>query len=679
MRGLLLLLSTLIVGWAALGDEPISTIDLPSSSVVPRIHWSFESPKRSRIPNHGQSLRGRNPIDHFIQSRLEQLGISSSGLAEPKVLLRRLSFDLRGLPPSLEDLSLLDSEPVGSAYVRLVDRWIASPTFGEHMAQEWLDAARYADTAGHAADAPRAMWLYRDWVIDALNRNMPFDQFTIEQLAGDMIPDATKDQRIATGFHRNSMQALGNNPRKEEYRVKGIVDRLETTGRVWLGLTVACAECHDHKYDPISTEEYYQLFAIFNNVPHLGEKFNVHGPRLEILGRSEQVELDRYEGLILDKRRIIRSTTEELPSSGQEGLIGKLKKEIADAEEAKKTIHQRALVAQVMEELPEPRNTFIHVRGNFENPGKQVYPELPSFLPSLPDGEEVNRLSFARWLVEAQNPLTARVMVNRIWAHYFGQGLVTTVDDFGTQGSAPSHPELLDWLALEFVESGWDMKWVHRLIVTSETYQQSSRLRPELIELDPDNVWLARGPRLRLSAEQIRDNALLLSGLMTARLGGPSVFPFQPAGVGEFRDATAGTWVASVGEGRYRRSLYTFWQRMSPYPGLTILDATSRERSCVRRTLTNTPLQALLLLNDPVYVEMADALALRVMASDLDFESRLKFGFQLVLSRKPDREEVERFADLDRELKQMGKLEERARWRSISQVLLNLDESITKE
>jgi hypothetical protein len=642
-------------------------------------HWAFQSPLRPELPMTANPEWASNPIDRFVLDGLERSGVLVASKADTRTRLRRLSFDLRGLPPSPEELLSSRTEWSRAAYDRVVDRWLASPAFGEHMAQEWLDAARYADTAGHAADAPRMNWLYRDWVIDALNQNMPFDQFTIEQLAGDMIPGATRNQKIATGFHRNSMQALGNNPRKEEFRVKGIVDRIETTGRVWLGLTVACAECHDHKFDPISTEEYYRIFAVFNNVPHLGEKFQVHGPRLEIRSEEDQKAWDRHESLILEKRGDLRSLTEAEASERKTAEIEQLKKEIKETESAKKTITKRTLIAQVMEELPEPRKTFVHIRGNFESPGKQVDPGLPAFLSAIPEGEAVNRLSFARWLVDGRNPLTARVMVNRIWTHYFGQGLVTTEDDFGSQGEPPSHPDLLDWLAVEFVESGWDMKALHRLIVTSATYQQSSRRRPELEERDPENRWLARGSRLRLSAEQIRDNALMLSGLMTDRIGGPSVFPLQPAGVGEFRDATAGTWVTSEGVGRYRRSLYTFWQRTSPYPGLTILDAPSRERSCVRRTPTNTPLQALLLLNDPVYVEMADMLAERVMGSVGDFEARLEYGFQLVLGREPDAEERRQFAAFDGELGRAGKSDEQDRWRSIAQVLLNLDETITKE
>jgi len=488
-----------------------------------------------------------------------------------------------------------------------------------------------------------------------------------------MIPGATQAQKIATGFHRNSMQALGNNPRKEESRVKGIVDRLDTTGRVWLGLTLACAECHDHKYDPVSTQEYYRIFAIFNNVPHYGEAFQIHGPRIEVLPEWEQDEWDRYETVIARARHALKGIEKEQPDAKD------LLRRVEEARQAQAEVKSRAVTAQVMDELPEPRTAFIHVRGNFENRGEPVTPGTPSFLPRIPAGQPVNRLTFAKWLVDGRNPLPARVTVNRFWAHYFGRGLVATTDDFGVRGAAPSHPQLLDWLAVELVKSGWDMKALHRLIVTSATYRQASRLRPELSRRDPSNRLLARGPRLRLPAEQVRDNALAVSGLLAPRMGGPSVFPLQPTGVGEFRDSTAGKWETSEGEDRYRRSLYTFWQRMSPYPSLTIFDAPSRERSCVRRLPTNTPLQALALLNDPAYFGMAEALARRITAQFAGAESRLKYAFELVLTRVPETEETARFLEFERKQRANGASGDLEVWTSVAQVLLNLDETITKE
>jgi hypothetical protein len=898
-------------------------------------HWAFLKPQNPAPPAVNDESWPANPIDRFILARLNESGLEPSHKAEHQVLIRRLSFDLRGLPPSpAEVVAFLADGRVG-AYEQLVDRWLASPRYGELMAQDWLDAARYADTAGHAADVPRTMWLYRDWVIDALNRNMPFDQFTVEQLAGDMLPKATQTQKIATGFHRNSMQALGSNPRKEEFRIKGIVDRLDTTGRVWLGLSLACAECHDHKHDPVSTREYYQIFSIFNNVPHYGEKFEVHGPRLDVLPEKERRQRDQYEKIIGETKEALNSMDDShiaqrqikwefnpvsfyeqphqlrfqgainedpwddlaleqehsvkdspwddgnslelsesrgaihvrekisfdsgltvsiwikthspladlvskfdwkagqrsfvfgiggqshnsdyrpghlyawissksatfegielmgsqpvndgrwhhvaltfrpgkeaslfvdgerdvkakskgkvpghIASCERELVIGagyqesstpnaffyqgllhdvriysravpdtallggcsnalrqalrkkpdqrnprqqdllkahyqridperkRLLQQIEEAQQSQRNLKANAITAQIMDELPETRDTYIHVRGNFENRGEKVSPGTPAFLPPIRPGKPINRLSFAQWLVDDRNPLTARVTVNRLWAHYFGQGLVSTLDDFGTQAAVPSHPKLLDWLAVEFVESGWDMKAMHRLIVKSATYQQSSRRRPDLAERDPGNRLLAQGSRIRLPAEQVRDNALAISGLLASRIGGPSVYPPQPEGVGEYRDATAGKWENSEAEGRFRRSLYTFWQRTSPYPALTIFDAPSRERTCIGRSLTNTPLQALALLNDPAHIEIANALVRRIIDQFEGSESRLDYAFQLVLGRHPEPDEKARFKDFEHMQRKNGANDDLQVWILMVQVLMNLDETITKE
>ena len=632
-------------------------------------HWAFVSPQRPPLPPVNDPDWIANPIDHFVLHQLDAVGVAPSAEAQPHTLMRRLSFDLRGIPPSPSEVANYKKTSQFDAYSRLVDRWMASPHYGERMAQDWLDAARYADTAGHAADVPRTMWLYRDWVIDSINRNQPFDQFTIEQLAGDLIPNATLAQRIATGFHRNSMQALGNNPRKEEFRVKGIVDRLETTGRVWMGVTVGCAECHDHKYDPLSTKEYYQLYAIFNNVPHYGERFKIHGPRIDIYNATDQQQWDQT---------LTQIAAAEEKLKRNKNNAERLQERIAELKHHQQELKARAVTAQVMDELKEPRKTFVHIRGNFENRGDEVFAGTPQFLPPFPDGQPVNRLTFAQWLVAPQNPLTARVIVNRIWAHYFGRGLVATTDDFGVRSAPPSHPQLLDWLAVEFMESGWNTKALHRLIVTSATYRQSSIHRPELRKQDPDNRWLARGPRLRLAAEQLRDSALAVSGLLTEEIGGPSVYPVQPHGVGEYRDATAGKWETSKGAGRHRRSLYTFWQRTSPYPSMLLFDAPSRERSCVRRSTTNTPLQALTLLNDPIYVEMAETLAQRIIQHAPDLDQRIDFAFQTVLSRPPNTVERDRFQNFIQTTSNPTE-DDLTRWKRLSQVLLNLDETITKE
>jgi mono/diheme cytochrome c family protein len=733
-------------------------------------HWAFRPPKRGP----------HNSIDAYIWARLADSPLAPSPPADKRTLIRRLSLDLTGLPPTPEqvDAYLADSAPGATSH--LIDRLLASPHHGERMAQEWLDAARYADTTGYAADKDRSMWLYRDWVIDAFNANMPFDQFTIEQIAGDMLPGATTDQRVATGFHRNSMQALGNNPRKEEFRVKGIVDRLDTTGRVWLGLTLSCAECHDHKYDPITQRDYYQLFAIFNNIPHHGQGFEVHGPRLEVRaparamtipvttrGQTEPADFHGYTSDLSIRARI--KTNDEIANiaskydwqAGQRsyvfGIGGEGEKngkpghlfawisasarswqgvqifgsrpinddqwhEVAVEFEAGEAIRLlvdgevdhdaqilgdipnriaqcsrdlaiacgyrnsvtpndffltgelrelrisgagRPVTAQVMEEMAEPRATHIHVRGNFQNKGEQVQPGLPAVFAS----EAKDRLDLARWLVASENPLTARVIVNRLWQQFFGTGIVRTTEDFGAQGEWPSHPELLDWLALEFIDSGWDLRHVIRLIVNSATYQQQARISPAAREHDPRNRLLSYAPRFRLHAEQIRDSMLVISGQLTPRIGGPSVFPPQPGHIGQFRDRTAGDWRTSEGPDRYRRALYTYSQRMYPYPSLAILDAPSRERSCVRRSRSNTPLQPLVTLNDPVFVEGATAFAARIQSAADEDAARLHFAFQAALARPPTPTEAARY---------LAFLRTPQDWDDIATVLLNLDETLSR-
>lgn len=556
---------------------------LIASAGADEAHWAFTPPVVVPLP--ASTNRAQTPIDAFFDQS------ESSTPASDRQLMRRLSLDLRGLPVSLSEQTAFLEETHPNRVERLADRWLASPHYGERMAQDWLDLARYADTTGHAADQPRTMWLYRDWVIEALNADMPFDQFTIEQLAGDRLPEATESQRIATGFHRNSMQALGNNPRKEEFRVRGVVDRVDVTGQVWLGLSIGCAECHDHTHDPISQKEYYQLLAIFNQTPHYGEKFQVRGPRLTVSRNGTEVE------------------------------------------------------AQVMDDLETPRQTYIHLRGNFEARGEQVSPKLPKLFGGAP----MDRLRFARWLVSEDQPLTARVTVNRAWQQLFGQGLVATANDFGLYGDKPTHPELLDWLALRFMQEGWSMKRLQRDLLSSALYQQ------------------AAPKRVRLSAEVLRDQALAVSGLLNTPLGGPSVFPQQPEGVGEFRDSTAGKWTVSEGGDRYRRSLYTFWQRMSPHPAMTTFDAPSREWCTVTRSQTNTPLQALAMLNDPAMVETQQAFAAKLDA--LPLAVRLSHAFQMALAREPSAAEAKRWSKVP-----PGELSQ-----TLATVLFNLDEFLTRE
>ena len=602
-------------------------------SLVGAEHWGFLSPRKSEPPVVRDSTWVRNGIDRFILARLESKGIAPSPEASRSTLVRRLSLDLIGLPPTPDQALGFVNDDSSQVYSRLVERLLASPHFGERQAQDWFDLARFADTSGYAADRTRNVWPYRDWVIAAFNENMPFDRFSIDQLAGDLLPGATPEQRVASAFHRHAMQAKGNNPRKEEFRIKGIVDRLEATGRTWLGLTLECAECHDHKHDPISQREYYELFAIFNNVPHLGAGYGVHGP------------LMKYTPPAVGLAKA--APTIEVP---------------------------------VMDELPQPRETHLLVRGDFKNKGERVTAGTPKILPPLKakGSEPPNRLDFARWLFSADQPLTARVAVNRIWRHHFGEGLVRTVADFGRYGDRPSHPGLLDWLAVRFVESGWDVKAMHRLIVSSATYRQASRW-PDAELVDPQNRLLAWFPRVRLPAEQIRDGALAAAGQLSSRIGGPSVFPVQPAGLYEERgqDLPGNSnfkWVDSTGEGRFRRSVYTYWKRMMLHPVMATFDAPTRQVCMARRAVTNTPQQALVGLNEPGMHAAAQDLAKRLAKRGSD-AAKVEQAFWICFSRPPDALERAKCLAF---IKQQ-RLAKREEWTALAAVLLNLDERLTRE
>ena len=588
-------------------------------------HWAFVPPQKPALPEiRNPQSAIRNPIDRFIFARLEKEGLSPSPEGERTTLIRRVTLDLTGLPPTVGDVDAFLADASPQAYENVVDRLMATRDYAERRAQDWLDLARYADTRGFADDKQRDIWPFREWVIAAIQRNQPFDQFTIEQLAGDMLPDATTEQRIASAFHRNAPQAKGNTYPVEEYRLKGVVDRVNTTGTVWLGLTVGCAECHDHKFDPISQADYYRLFALFNNIEHSGVAFAQGGPHLKL----------------------------ELPD--------------------KKTVS-----VPVMKERTQPRETFIHVRGNFLTVGEKVSPGLPAFLlgeTAQPD----NRLEFARLLVNGRNPLVARVVVNRFWQGYFGYGLVRTPADFGLQGESPTHPELLDWLAREFVASGWDMKAIHRLIVTSATYRQSARIPPQLATRDPQNRLLACMARVRLPAEQIRDQALALGGLLKSGGSGRSVFPPQPDNYWEDRDLP-GKWTASSGDDLHRKSLYIYWRRMALHPTMELLDAPSRAVCTARRNTANLPTQALVTLNDPIFLEAASAFAKRILSeAPEDNAARLELAFRLGLCRKPDNEERVRFLTFIEEQTKRYADDISAAWTSVATVLMNLDETLNR-
>jgi mono/diheme cytochrome c family protein len=698
-------------------------------------HWSFRPLRLPRLPNVGDSTWVRNPIDYFILARLDQAELKPSPVAEKATLIRRLYLDLIGVVPAPQEVADFVANEQPNAYEQLVERLLSSPAYGERWGRHWLDAARYADSNGYTRDFGREIWKYRDWVIDAINADMPFDQFTVEQFAGDLLPTPTLEQRIATGFHRNTLINEEGGTDQEQFRIDAVADRLATTGEVFLGLTVGCARCHTHKYDPISQREYYQLFAFLNNCDEpaieapsefqvtsgeLARRDEIRGQITELEKKVElqRVELERKQqewektvtpqqrarlpgpvqvafDMAFEKRDAAnKKTIEDHYRQTPEGRKDfPLLDEIAKLREIEPKIPK----TMVMAERPVARHTHIQRRGDFLDLGDEVQPAVLAVLHRLPESiNQPNRLDFARWLVDPSNPLTPRVIANRHWQYFFGHAIVETENDFGTQGSLPTHPELLDWLAVELVQSPWSIKQFHRLIVTSATYRQSSSHRLDIAEFDPNNKLLARQNRLRLEAEIVRDAALSASGLMTNRVGGPSVFPPQPEGVFEFTQDPK-PWPTATTADRYRRGMYTHFWRSSPYPALMVFDAPNGNVSCTRRLRSNTPLQALTLANDVQFVECAQAAAQRVITeSSADPEKQAVYAFQLCMARRPTAAELQRLSGLyQQQLTAFSSKPESAKqligaagtqpsaelasWTAVCRVLLNLDEFITRE
>jgi Protein of unknown function (DUF1553)/Protein of unknown function (DUF1549) len=649
--------------------------------------------------------------------------LSPAPQADPHILLRRLFLDLTGVLPTPEVADRFAADPSIKAYEQLVDDLLTSPRFGEHWARVWLDLARYADTKGFEKDLPRDMWPYRDWVIRAINDDMPYDQFTIEQLAGDLLPEASREQRIATAFHRNTMNNDEGGTDDEEFRVAAVKDRVDTTIQVWMGVTAGCAKCHSHKYDPISHEEYYQLFAIFNQTEDADRYDEAPLMRLETPQQSERLRELRNQIAAL-KTQHEASATEAQPEQTGERATGlgstaasanqdqpktaaqsERAAELAKLGEEQKKLEADVTKLPIMRELDEDkqRASRIHLRGNFLEQGDAVSPGVPSAFGRLAGNVPPDRLALAQWLVSDENPLTARVAVNRIWARFFGTGVVTTEGDFGMQGAPPSHPLLLGWLATEYREThGWSFKKLCKTIVMSATYRQSSTTDEAKLAADPQNRLLSRGPRFRLPAETVRDQALAASGLLSSKMFGLPVMPPQPTGVWK-SIYNALKWQTSEGEDQYRRAVYTYWKRTSPYPAMMIFDAESREVCCVRRLPTNTPLQALVLMNDPVYLEAAAALAERMIDEAGDVPAkRIERGFRLLLIRPPTDQEIDRLEKL--RLAASEKLQANPqdaaeflsachagqKWKGslsahefasyvvVASVLLNLDESVTR-
>jgi hypothetical protein len=621
-------------------------------------HWSFIPPQRPDVPALSQSDWPSNPIDNFVLHRLERQGLQPSPPASKTALLRRVTFDLTGVPPSINEIDDFLADDLPDAYERVVDRILDSPRYAERMTTEWLDAARYADSHGYSLDRRRVMWPWRDWVIHAYQTNLPFDQFATLQIAGDLLPEATATQQLATGFNRNHPIQSEGGVINEEYRVETVVDRVETTSAVFLGLTLGCARCHDHKYEPISQKEFYSFYAFFNNVPE-----SAH------VGNSDKQA---------DKPFITAPSI--------------LYQE-----------HEPSATVMVMAEMGPPRKTFVLNRGQYDQPtDTETKPGLPSALGKLPEGIPADRLALARWITSPVNPLTARVTVNRYWQMIFGNGIVKSAEDFGAQGQWPSHPDLLDWLATEFVRTDWNVKAMLKLIVTSTTYQQSAKASPSLLERDPNNRLLARGPRFRLPAEMIRDHALVTSGLLVEQQGGESVRPYQPPGLwDDVVYSNVPRFQQDHGDKLYRRSLYTYWKRSVPPPSMQVFDAPSREACVLTRSRSNTPLAALVLMNDPTFVEAARKLAERIIREGGDTEqARLQYAFRLVTTRLPQPHELQLLSQsLSQFIKDYQRNQEAARalmrvgesphdisldpsqvaaYTSIANALLSSDEAITK-
>ena len=624
-------------------------------------HWAFQPIAQ---PASASS------IDGFITAKLADKGLKLSPEASKRTLLRRVHLDLTGLPPTAAELSAFLNDDRPGAYERVVDQLLASPHYGERWGRHWLDIARYADTDGYTIDAPRDIWPYRDWVINAINADLPFNQFVIEQVAGDLIPNATQSQVIATGFHRNTPSNQEGGIDFEQYRVEAVADRVATTGSAFLGLTLGCARCHDHKYDPISQREFYQMSAFWNGIDEMDKEEDRKQFNRPVLAIGDPEEIRKHEKWEHDVDQLegkVRKYEESLGQNTEtDAGLKSMRQELTALRRAK----PKVLRTMVMKERPVPRESYVHLGGDFTRKGSPVEPGTPSVLPAMDAHGKPTRLDFARWLVDAKNPLTPRVTVNRVWQEYFGKGIVSTENDFGVTGDAPSHPELLDFLASRFIESGWSQKALHRMIVVSAVYKQQSANRADAAAVDPENRLLARQNRLRLDAEIVRDSALVASGMLTPKVGGPSVFPPIPAGA-ESVTQVQREWHTATGEDRYRRGLYTFFRRSAGHPSLIVFDAPDGSATCTRRIRSNTPLQALTMLNDEALVELAAKLAERAAREAPDGDgAKLTYAFKLTLQREPRAKEADRL---------LGLLRSGSTWTNVTRVLLNLDEFMTRE
>ena len=631
-------------------------------------HWAFIKPISTTPPSVNDESWIKNDIDLYILSKIESYNLQPSSRAKKEQLIRRAYFDLTGLPPSIEEVEAFVNDEEKDSFEKVIDRLLSTVAYAERMTADWLDLSRYSDTNGYQDDFERFNWPWRDWVIHAFQKNLPFDEFVTWQLAGDILPDASLEQVIATGFNRNHKITNEGGVIPEEYRVEYVSDRTNTFATAFLGLTMECAKCHDHKYDPLSQKNYYELYSFFNNVPEEGF---VGG------GQKAEPTITLTDEIIKEKVAFINT----LDSVGE-------------------------ITYMVMKDMEKPRQAHILNRGAYDKPTTPVNPSTPESILQFGSEYESNRLGLAKWLFSDDHPLTARVAVNRYWQQLFGTGIVATSDDFGNQGSLPSHPELLDHLALKFQNDGWDVKSILKYIMLSATYQQATNIDKRLFELDPENRLLARAPRLRLPAEMIRDHALEISELLVTEVGGPSVKPYQPKGL--WMETTGGgggstaQYVEDNEDGLYRRSIYTFWKRTVPPPSMMTFDAASRDLCTVKRQNTSTPLQALVLLNDPQIVEAARMLAARSIDKiENSVEGRIQYMFHLATSRAPNEsetqvlrsyydEELERYAnnlEAAEEYLSIGNYSVDqsdidtstfAAYASVASAIMNLDETITR-
>ena len=639
-------------------------------------HWAWISPSRSK------DLKTKDAIDSILEKKLNEENLNFSETAPRHVLIRRLSYDLRGLPPSTEEVKDFEKGSLDEAISRLSEKFLASQAYGERMAVNWLDLVRYADTNGYHADIEWKVSPYRDYIIDAFNGNKPFDQFTIEQIAGDLLPEASMEQKVAAGYNRLNMKSTEFGIQDAEYLAKYAADRVRTTATTWLGVTVGCAECHDHKFDPFTIKDFYSFAAFFADIKGVGYYPSAQkvgwGETIKVLDKKTRIEVSKLENEVKTKQ-----------SEEDQKLINQ------KIEELKKQSREMLATVSV-----KPRITRVLPRGDWmDQTGEIVNPALPAFLS---DQKVTTRKDLAQWIVSRQNPLTARVYVNRLWKMFFGTGISNVLDDIGSQGEWPSHPELLDWLAIEFMESGWDIKHMVKLIVNSKAYRQSSYENEKLRTIDPENRLIARQSSFRIDAEFIRDNALSVSGLLVNKIGGPSVKPYQPSGYWENLNFPRRTYKADSGQNQYRRGLYTHWQRQFLHPALIAFDAPSREECTANRPRSNTPLAALVMLNDPTQVESARGLAQKILANQslIDDKSKIQAMVMQVLSRQALDDEITALKSLlkkhktefsnnpnaAKELVSVGDLnppenikpESLAPWISVGRALLNLHETITR-